>query len=223
MDEAPVGLTVDSTNAKQLKKHTIRPDTAARHKRKYENKNLFHRLALDRFVTCIAKEIAALKPRTTLDFGTGEGYFLQELAVRQVPLGQVVGIDLRAEAVEEARRRCPQHAFMQTDLLTWDRPERRFDLVIASQVLEHLPEPSIYLKRLCGLARRQLLLTVPWEPWFRLMNFFRGRDLTRFGNHPEHVNCWTFNQFKAFVGSEAEIEKAYTVLPFTIVLAKPLS
>lgn len=212
---------MDLLNGKLPNGRTIRTDAGFRHRRKYENKNLLHRLTLDRFFRQIGEEINALTPSVTLDFGSGEGYFLQALEKRRVDLGSVVGIDIRADAVEEARRRCPMHRFQQVDLLEWTLPERSFDLVIASQVLEHLPEPLIYLKRLCALSRGFLLLTVPCEPWFRLLNLLRGRDLACLGNHPEHVNLWRFQRFVQFVGEVAQVKKAYTVMPFTIVLAKP--
>jgi len=32
---------------------------------------------------------------------------------------------------------------------------------------------------------------VPWEPWFRLGNLGRGKNLGRFGNDPEHVQAFT--------------------------------
>ena len=56
--------------------------------------------------------------------------------------------------------------------------DEQFDLVVASEVLEHLYEPERFLERLCRLSRGPVLLTVPHEPWFRLCNLLRGRDAT---------------------------------------------
>jgi hypothetical protein len=64
-----------------------------------------------------------------------------------------------------------------------------------------------------------MLLTVPWEPWFRLMNLLRGRDITRLGNHPEHINQWSIRQFESLVAKYAYIQKTQTVFPFMIVIA----
>jgi hypothetical protein len=66
-----------------------------------------------------------------------------------------------------------------------------------------------------------LLLTVPTEPWFQIANLLRGRHLARLGNHPEHVNRWSFSKFCGFVADQAEISRAYRVFPFTVVVARP--
>jgi trans-aconitate methyltransferase len=199
---------------------TIRHDTTERHRQKYANKNPLHRFALDRFFDAVAREVRTLHPATTLEFGCGDGLFLQKLKDRHVLFEQLCGVDLRTDAIEHARHLHPDYRFECRDLLDWDLAGGSFDLVIASEVLEHLPEPARFLERMIHLSRRHLLLTVPWEPWFRLMNLLRGRDIGRLGNHPEHVNLWSFAGFVNFVASQAEVVRAYTVFPFTIVLAE---
>lgn len=200
---------------------TIREDTTARHKHKYANRNPFQVFVLQRFIAAAAREIDRLRPDTTLDFGTGEGFFLERLLERGAPLKSVLGIDLREDALSEARRRCPSCEFEKADLLSWQKEPSSFDLVIASEVLEHLPDPGRYLQSLVRLSRGHLLLTVPLEPWFQLLNLMRGRDIRRLGNHPEHVNRWGLRGFKRFVSGYAEVERAYTVFPFTLVIARP--
>ena len=34
-------------------------------------------------------------------------------------------------------------------------------------------------------------MSVPWEPWFRLGNLGRGKNVRRLGNDPEHVQAFT--------------------------------
>ena len=202
---------------------TIRYDTTERHLRKYSNRNPFHRLAMRRFFDRIAVELLALQPNTALEFGCGEGFFLKEVRERGVVFGDYVGLDLREGALATARSLHPHDRFERVDLFQWLAPVPGFDLVIASQVLEHLPQPGRALDRLVDLCSGQLLLTVPLEPWFRILNLLRGRDLRRLGNHPEHVNLWTFSRFREFVADHAEVVRAYRVFPFTVVVARPTS
>jgi 2-polyprenyl-3-methyl-5-hydroxy-6-metoxy-1,4-benzoquinol methylase len=202
-------------------KSTIREDTAERHRRKYASKNPLQRYVLDRFFVVIAEELRRLRPTRALEFGCGEGFFLERLDRLGVRLPHLLGVDLRADAIAEARTRCPYYAFEVQDLLAWDVPERSFDVVIASQVLEHLPQPDRFLRRLVSLTRGSLILTVPLEPWFRLLNLARGRDLRRWGNHPEHVNLWGFRAFTEQVSRHAVIERATIAFPFTVVVARP--
>jgi 2-polyprenyl-3-methyl-5-hydroxy-6-metoxy-1,4-benzoquinol methylase len=202
-------------------KSTIRADTAERHRRKYTSRNPLQRFVLDRFFVEMADTLQSLQPANALEFGCGEGFFLERLDQLGVRLPNLTGVDLRADAIAEARQRCPYYRFEVQDLLSWDVPERSFDAVIASQVLEHLPEPGRFLERLVALCRGRLILSVPFEPWFRLLNLARGRDLRRWGNHPEHVNQWGMKTFTDFVARYAHVEQTLIAFPFNIVIARP--
>lgn len=140
---------------------------------------------------------------------------------RGVALDGYLGVDLRAPAIAEARARHPQHVFREADVFSFPPDGQRFDLVLASQVLEHLPAPERFLTRLVALCSDKLLLTVPHEPWFRLANLARGRDITRLGNHPEHVNHWDPQSFAGFVDAHAAVERCWTAFPFVLLLARP--
>ena len=86
---------------------TIRADTTERHVSKYNNPNPIHRLSLGRFYDEVAKELTEIAPTNVLDFGCGEGYILDMLGARGVPLPNYEGLDLRSDALNEARRRWP--------------------------------------------------------------------------------------------------------------------
>jgi 2-polyprenyl-3-methyl-5-hydroxy-6-metoxy-1,4-benzoquinol methylase len=200
---------------------TIRRDTAERHRRKYQDRNPLQRLSLGAFHDQLAEAIGACAPRSILDFGCGEGFLLERLTERSVALDGYLGVDLRAPAIAEARARHPSLAFREADIFSYPPDGRRFDLVLASQVLEHLPSPERFLARLAALSSGRLLLTVPHEPWFRLANLARGRDIARLGNHPEHVNHWDPERFAAFVEPYARVERCWTSFPFVLLLARP--
>ncbi|EKD82686.1 MAG: hypothetical protein ACD_39C01154G0004 [uncultured bacterium] len=201
-------------------KTTIRSDTTERHIRKYANQNFLHQFVLGRFLDAVAAEIRVLGRGKVLDFGCGEGFFWQEMERRGLGHLDVTGIDLRSDALEKAEQLFPDYHFIKQDLLTWE-PGEKFDLVIASQVLEHLPEPGLFLDKLVSLTRGYLLLTVPWEPFFRISNLLRGRDIWRLGNHPEHINLWGARKFASFVSSHAEIVKSRRVFPFQLIVCRP--
>ncbi len=156
-----------------------------------------------------------------LDFGCGEGYILDQLAQRDLNLPAYEGLDLRNDALQSARARWPDQRFTKANLFSTDLDEQRYDIVMALEVLEHLFEPEKALKRLIQMADRALLLTVPNEPWFQLMNLARGRDLIRLGNHPEHINHWNKQSFIEFVSEFATVTEATTRFPFIILVAEP--
>lgn len=169
----------------------------------------------------MATEIDGLDPGSVLDFGCGEGFLVDKLAERGVSLKNYCGLDLRDDALDAARTRNPENEYVKADIFDWPTDDRQFDLVVASEVMEHLIDPEKFLPRLAALSSGHVLLTVPHEPWFQLANLARGRDLIRLGNHPEHINHWNLKTFTEFVGSSMTIIKSYTVFPFVYVVAQP--
>ncbi|MEQ8558436.1 MAG: methyltransferase domain-containing protein [Henriciella sp.] len=200
---------------------TIRHDTTERHVAKYANKNPIHRLSLGRFHDLVAETVREVAPSSILDFGCGEGFVLDELSERGVSLKGYEGLDLREDALAAARSRWPEQRFTCANLFDGALDERRYDMVMSLEVLEHLFEPEKALERLVTLCSGKLLLTVPNEPWFQLANLARGRDFIRLGNHPEHINHWNAKTFAAFVGEHARVINVKTRFPFVILLAEP--
>lgn len=202
--------------------NTIRHDTSQRHAGKYQNCGLIHQIVLGRFLDAIANHIQPFQSSTVLDFGCGECFFWQEMQRRGIEMQNLTGIDLRDDALNIATEHFPEHSFLLQDVLTYEA-STTFDLVIASQVLEHLPEPEIFLAKLISLVKPggQLVLSVPWEPFFMLSNLARGRDILRMGNHPEHVNLWSKRKFEQLVSSQADVLSSASVFPFIILVAAP--
>jgi len=198
---------------------TINAETTQRHIRKYESRNPVHQWVLHRFHLRVRNILDALQPSRILDFGCGEAYFwlAQE---RLGPLPEVVGIDLRADAIQHAKTRLPGMTFLCEDLFSLDAGDQQFDLVLASEVLEHLYDPGVYVDRLCAFTSEWLLFTVPHEPFFRLANLVRGRDITRLGNHPEHVQHWSPRTFARFLARHIEVLRVESSFPFIIAVCR---
>lgn len=81
-----------------------------------------------------------------LDVGCGNGAIAAELSQRGY---SVVGIDLSEEGIEIARRRCPNARFEVMDAdaeLLKALAEEPFDVVVATEVLEHLYNPVSCLR-----------------------------------------------------------------------------
>ena len=83
----------------------------------------------------------------------------------------------------------------------------QFDVVVAAEVLEHLPDPEGGLAELARVGRRHLLLSVPQEPIFRGCNLLAGRYLRDWGNTPGHVNHWSKRGFVRFVGQVGQVRQ----------------
>src|SRR5690606_38700863 len=159
-------------------------------KQKHESKNPIQRALLRRFKAEVLRLVRAHRPRTILEIGCGEGYILQVLADADLGM-ELAGVDISGSAIEEARERLDERAQLERmDARDLARDGRQFDMVLMLEVLEHIEQPHDMLPILEQLSRKHLILSVPWEPFFRGLNFLRGKHLMAFGNDPEHVNHW---------------------------------
>jgi len=192
--------------------------------KKYLNCNPLHRFLLNRFLDAANAEIRLAAPRSILDFGCGEGVFLQAMQRRGLELGiKILGVDMNPDAVMKAQSRLPEYVFADRDVMSLPLESDRFDLVLAVEVLEHLQDAERYVQRLSNLCSGRLLFSVPCEPWFMLLNLVRGRDVARFGNHPEHVRHWSRRSFHHFLLSFIAVERCYVRFPWIIAVGKPIT
>ncbi len=189
-------------------------------RQKHESRNPIQRQLIDRFHRAAIALIDLAAPRSILDLGCGEGFTLRELTRAKIR-AQLVGIDASASAIAVAREALGD----SVDLRVGDARElaahgERFDMVMMLEVLEHIEHPEQMLPVLDNLSKRWVLLSVPYEPYFCALNFMRGKNVSRWGNDPEHVNHWSAKSFRRFVESKFHVRESAAVFPWTMVLAE---
>lgn len=186
---------------------------------KYESSNPLRKLFLRPFQQRFLQVITDLQPTDLLEVGAGEGFLLEKIH-HSLPTVRLVGLDVEPEIVAAGQRIFPHLDLRQGDIYKLNEPSHSWDVVVASEVLEHLDRPGAGLAELKRVAKQYVVLSVPWEPGFRLLNFARGKHLRRWGNHPEHINNWTQQSFKKFVSSQLTVERVIPSFPWTIIVAK---
>ena len=92
------------------------------------------------------------------DLGCGTGWLSNELS----KFGSVVGIDRSSKGIELAAARHPHVRFICADALTF-ATEERFDVVVSSEILEHIEDQAAYLAKASHLIQPRgfLILTCP--------------------------------------------------------------
>lgn len=184
---------------------------------KYQTGNPIVRRLIGGFLDAVRDEVAALRPRSILDAGCGEGLSLGAVLER-TRVGHAAGVDMLAGSVRFAQRRQPAASFLRGDVTRLPFADHSFDVVMCCEVLEHLDNPAAAIAELRRVARRALVLSVPHEPWFRVGSLARGKHVATWGNHPEHVQHWDARTFPAFLGRQG-LHRGRLRCPFPWLLA----
>lgn len=187
---------------------------------KHESKNKLQKRLVVRLNQAIVAKVAKERPKSILDVGCGEGFIASEIK-KKLPNLSITGIDISKEAVTEFKVRCRgAKGFVgSADKLPFG--DKSFDIVVCSEVLEHLDDPGGALKEMVRVVRGAIILTVPWEPMFQISNFLRGKYILRCGNHPEHVQRWSMTMFEELVGKYLRITEHQLIYPWQIVVGWP--
>jgi 2-polyprenyl-3-methyl-5-hydroxy-6-metoxy-1,4-benzoquinol methylase len=151
-----------------------------------------------------------------LEVGCGEGVIADRLHQR---FGEVVALDLPDAGLRADWRGVDGPRFLHANALELPFGDDRFDVVVAAEVLEHLPDPDKGLEEMARVGRRHLVVSVPREPIFRGCNLVAGRYVRALGNTPGHLNHWSRRSFVRFVAQVAEIRAVTSPFPWTTIWA----
>jgi len=188
---------------------------------KYGSTNPVVRRLMSGFQRTLDDLFAQAAPESVLDIGCGEGVLTEQWAVR---LGgaRVVGTDLQDPKLEAEwairRRRNLRFAAMPVESLTFADDE--FDLVAATEVLEHVDHPEAAVAEMARVARRWLLVSVPHEPLWRGLNLARGAYLRELGNTPGHINHWSRAGFVRMLAAHGQVVQTRSPFPWTMLLVR---
>ena len=143
---------------------------------------------IGRWLGELSSLVAANVPTATplLDAGAGAGFSLQ----RFVGDRPVLAVDLHLEKVVQVQDRVPDAQPLVSDVTRLPLPDDAVAWATSIEVLEHLPHPELLVAELARVCRDGAIVSVPWEPWFKLGNLARGKNVRRLGNDPEHIGAF---------------------------------
>jgi ubiquinone/menaquinone biosynthesis C-methylase UbiE len=192
------------------------------HTHKYSARNPAIRLLTERWVANLDRLFTQISrdrtgpPARALEVGCGEGVIAARLHRR---FGEVAALDLPDAGLRADWRHHPGPRFLHASAHQLPFADHRFDVVVAAEVLEHLPDPEQGLREMARVGRRHLVLSVPREPIFRSCNLVAGRYVRDLGNTPGHLNHWSRRGFLRFVAQVAEVREVTSPFPWTTVWA----
>ena len=188
---------------------------------KYGSGNPVVRRLMAGFERSLDELFRAAAPRTLLDVGCGEGVLVQRWAQR-IGTGRVVGIDLEEDSIQAGWRehQAPNLEYRVVSGESLPFAEGEFDMVSAIEVLEHVPDPERTLAEMARCAQRHLLVSVPREPLWRMLNMARGAYLRELGNTPGHLNHFSTRAFVSLLARHGEVAAVRSPFPWTMVLVR---
>jgi len=128
-----------------------------------KKENVYGHLRRYKFITSSIKKYSNTKKKTTvLDIGCGTGEMIT------LPIAEegynVTGIDIDEKSIKKAKEK---NIYSNTSFICGDLknnlPEKKFDIIICSEVLEHLTNPGETLNELRRLMKKDslLIITIP--------------------------------------------------------------
>jgi 2-polyprenyl-3-methyl-5-hydroxy-6-metoxy-1,4-benzoquinol methylase len=188
---------------------------------KYGSQNPVVRRLMAAFERTLDELFDEADPGSVLDIGCGEGVLTEQWASR-LGSGRVVGVDLEDPKLraEWATRSRPNLEFRTTAGRRLEFARDEFDLVAAIEALEHIPRPELTIAEMARVARRSLLVSVPREPLWRILNVARGAYVRELGNTPGHVNHWSKRAFVRELARHGDVVEARSPFPWTMLLVR---
>ena len=191
---------------------------------KYGSTNPIVRRLMAGFEGTLEQLFERAAPESVLDVGCGEGVLTSRWA-QQLGQRPVLGIDLEdpkleAEWITRPRPNLEFRAMSADELQDLPFADSSFDLAAAIEVLEHVPDPERTVAEMARVAARHLLVSVPREPLWRMLNVARGAYVRDLGNTPGHVNHWSRRSFVDMLSRHGDVIEARSPFPWTMLLVR---
>jgi 2-polyprenyl-3-methyl-5-hydroxy-6-metoxy-1,4-benzoquinol methylase len=190
---------------------------------KYGSRNPIVKWMMNGFHSALSDLVTKARPKTIHEIGCGEGYWVCKWSQAGYAAR---GSDFSSQVIELARRNANSDGlspslFQTGSIYDLQSPQDSADLLVCCEVFEHLEDPRAGLEALQRVVCGHLILSVPREPIWRVLNVARGRYLRDFGNTPGHVQHWSKNRFRDLVGDYFEILETKSPFPWTMSLCRP--
>ena len=188
---------------------------------KYKTENPIARYLMDGFTTSIIELVSESRAVDIHEVGCGEGYLSAILAKNNK---RVRASDFSPQVIQKARDIAKKAEldidFKVCSIYDFSEQQDAAELVVCCEVLEHLEEPKRALTVLSRLANPYLLVSVPREPMWRLLNIARGKYISNIGNTPGHIQHWSKETFVKLLEKDVDIVRVLTPIPWVVALCR---
>jgi SAM-dependent methyltransferase len=185
---------------------------------KFETGNPIVQRMIGRFFDELRALIGPLAPDRVLDAGCGEGETIARLG--ELLGDRISAVDISPYSVDRTSARLPGVDVALASVENLPFADDSFDLVLCLEVIEHLEHPERAVRELARVGSRDIVVSVPYEPWFRLGSLLRGKYLRTLGNHPEHVNHFNRGTLEALLDPVVGVSEIRVAFPWLIAAGR---
>lgn len=190
---------------------------------KYGTVNPVARYLVENFIRSVNQLVTSVNVCDIHEIGCGEGHLSIALAKRYSK-AYLRGCDFSQQVINLARDNAIQAGvdinFNVANIYNLSPEKDAAELVVCCEVLEHLEYPKRALEVLSNLASPYLIVSVPYEPIWSILNIMRGKYLSQMGNTPGHIQHWYRASFIHLLSKYVDIIKVVTPLPWLVVLCR---
>lgn len=189
---------------------------------KYDSRNPLVREIMRQFDKGLADLVSRAAPTNIHELGCGEGHWVLEWMRQGI---DARGSDFSEKVIALARdnainEQLDPSVFSVRSIYEITPEVDSADLMVCSEVMEHLTDPRAGLAAIQRVASGHVILTVPREPIWRAMNVARGAYLHRLGNTPGHLQHWSSRQFITLAEEYFDVIEVKRPLPWTMLLCR---
>lgn len=186
---------------------------------KYGSRNPLVRWLMAGFFSAFSELVQPLPVERCLEVGCGEGWLMRHLKEMRKEM-VIWGSDISEGIVKVAADMHRGCSLIAASVESLPFETGAFDLVVACEILEHVVRPHEALAEIERVTNSYVLVSVPREPIWRLLNLLRGTYISRWGNTPGHINHWSCQEFIRLLESHLTVLRIKTPLPWTMALCQ---
>lgn len=161
---------------------------------KYNAKNPISKFLVGGFLSHFMTLMAQMPDRKAIiEVGAGDGQLTKKIATH-FPTASVIACDLSDNQNDMARKTLASFGKRVTvqkeDAEHLTLKDGHVDGLFCCEVLEHVEKPELAASELYRVLEKggYALVSVPWEPIWRVLNMARGKYVADLGNTPGHLN-----------------------------------
>lgn len=126
-----------------------------------------------------------------VDLGCGLSHF-----IALVPnFTERYGVDFSPKTIETAQKKYPHVKYILADCRRTPLENKSFDVSVAGEVIEHLPEPERLLEEMVRITKKRIIISTPhmeYDDKEHLWEFDEGDLIKMFSRHGK-TRCETIN------------------------------